>query len=271
MSFWSGFQLTYNFIGATVTGESSIYFPGQAGDAAHMELDADRFSDPPILWSIPFTILLITIILAAADTFLPFIPLNQSPQTWTWLASTMVTAIMASLVAETITRDGKRGLLSMVVGAVVFSLAYKNIINIFQRSVVDVVQSSIPNPLLGTAVYTSILTVLPGALSGIVLGGVFGVLPGRKPKELKENLVLSTTSLSEITVTYEMLCSRCGHTSSRDSKFCPFCGIEVTRREVPVIKYCMFCGGRINYLGQFCPDCGLEIDQASKPQIYFFR
>ena len=236
-----------------------------------MEFEADRFRDPPILWSIPFTILLITIILAAADTFLPFVPLNQSPQTWMWIASTMVTAIMSSLIAEIITRDGRRGLTSMVFGAVVFSLAYKNIFNIFQRSVVDVVQSSIPNPLLGSAVYTSILTVLPGALSGIVLGGVIGVIPGRKPKELKENLVLSTTTLSDVAVTYEMLCNRCGHTSSRDSKFCPFCGVELTRREVPVIKYCRFCGARINYLGQFCPDCGLEIDQVSRPQVYFFR
>ena len=265
------FQLMYNLSWVTVTREGTIYFPGQAGDAAHMELEADRFRDPPILWSIPFTILLITIILAAADTFLPFVPLNQTPQTWTWIASTMITSIMASLVAELITRDGRRGLTSMVVGAVVFSLTYKYIVEIFQRSVVDVVHSSIPNPLLGTAVYTAILTVLPGALSGIALGGVCGVIPGRKPKSLKENMVLSTTSLPEVTVTYEMLCSRCGHTSSRDSKFCPFCGVELARREVPVIKYCRFCGARINYLGQFCPDCGLEIEQASKPQIYFFR
>ena len=240
-----------------------------------MELRTDKPSDPPILWSIPFTLLLITLMLAAADTLLPFVPLNQSPQTWTWLASTLVATIVTSLVTETLTKDGRRGLISMVVGAAVFSLIYKNVTDIFSRTVVDVVESAIPNPLLGKAIYTSVLTVVPGTLAGTVMGGIAGLIPGRKPKDARERMVMSTTmpapNIAEVPVAFEILCHTCGRTSPYESRFCPFCGVELTRREVPVIKYCRYCGSRIKHLGQFCPDCGREIDQVLKPQIYFFE
>jgi hypothetical protein len=59
------------------------------GDSFHMVATVRDVNEPPILWSIPFTLLLITVILAAADYLLPFIPLQVGREKWMWFASTM--------------------------------------------------------------------------------------------------------------------------------------------------------------------------------------
>ncbi len=56
-----------------------------------------NFREPPIMWSIPFTLLLITLLLAAADMLFPFLPLEVGPHSWMWAASTLISAVIASL------------------------------------------------------------------------------------------------------------------------------------------------------------------------------
>jgi len=225
--------------------------------------------DPPILWSIPFSLLVATIVLAALDKLFPVIPLNVGPGTWMWAVSTLITTIMASLVAEMISDDSRRAMLSMVLSSVVFTLIYKDLSNIVRKSIVENVQGAIPNPLISMVIYTSILTVVPGALTGVIFGGVLGSFPiftalkpnnqlSIAPKEVKEPKLLGL----------EKVCGQCGYSSTLESRFCPYCGTELTMRRAPTIQYCRFCGARINYLGQFCPDCGKAIDIVSKPRIF---
>lgn len=238
------------------------------GDSFHMVATVRDVNEPPILWSIPFTLLLITVILAAADYLLPFIPLQVGREKWMWFASTMVTAIVASLIAEITSKDNGKSMLSMVVASAMFSLVYKNISDLFQRSMVDVVHGSIPNPILGSAVYTCVLTVIPGVLSGAVMGSILSRIPITLPWTTKEKITFIPTVIPEPPTSYEMTCNRCDHNAPFESKFCPYCGIPLTKREAPTVKYCRFCGARINYLGQYCPTCGGEIDQLSKPLVY---
>ncbi|MFB0557919.1 MAG: hypothetical protein ACETVY_02270 [Candidatus Bathyarchaeia archaeon] len=70
---------------------------------------------------------------------------------------------------------------------------------------------------------------------------------------------------------YVKVCNRCGYHSPIDSKFCPFCGLGLTRLRAPMVKFCRFCGSKIQYFGHFCPDCGREIDMISKPHIFIDR
>jgi hypothetical protein len=145
----------------------------------NVEYEASDLKEPLSLWSIPFTLLLIMLILAAADVLFPFIPLEISHGTWMWAFSTMITTICASLVAEKLSMDRKRAVVSMA-GAAAFSiLFYRGISSFLQRSLVNSIQSIIPNPFVEMAVYTSVLTIIPGALVGVIFGGVLGSLPIR--------------------------------------------------------------------------------------------
>lgn len=225
--------------------------------------------EPPILWSIPFTLLLVTLFVAAADMLLPFIRLDVGLQAWMWAASTLITTIAASLVTEIISADKRRAMISMVFSAVVFSLIYRDLSGVVQKSIIEAVQGAVPNPLLGTAVYATSLTVVPSVLTGIILGGIFGSFPNAPPKPETSPIAIPIPEPVEPRLPgYEKLCGRCGHHAPYVSKYCPYCGIELTMRRAPTVQYCRFCGARINYLGQFCPDCGKEIDIVSKPQIF---
>lgn len=229
--------------------------------------------EPPIMWSIPFTLLLITLLLAAADTLFPFIPLEVGRHSWMWAASTLISAIIASLITEYVSRDNRKAMLSMGAAVVVFSLIYRGLAVALESSVARVVQGVIPNPFISMAVYTSLLTVIPSALTGAVLGGIFGKVEGTSLFSEKDQVSIAIPEEEEEHQPpgYEKLCNRCGHYAPFESKYCPFCGIELTMQRAPTVQYCRFCGARINYLGQFCPDCGKGIDIVSKPQVYVSR
>lgn len=231
-----------------------------------------NFRETPIIWSIPFTLLLITLLLAAADTLFPFLPLEVGRHSWMWAASTLISAIIASLITEYISADNRKAMLSMGAAVVVFSLIYRGLAVTLESSIVRVVQGAIPNPLLSMAVYTSFLTVIPSALTGAVLGGIFGKVEGTSFLKEKGQISIAIPEEEEHQPPgYEKLCNRCGHYAPFESKYCPYCGVELTMQRAPTVQYCRFCGARINYLGQFCPDCGKGIDIVSRPQIYVSR
>ncbi len=232
-----------------------------------MDMNIPDFSDPPILWSIPFTLLLITVIVAVADFLMPFITLNVEGRTWMWLASTLTTAVVSSLVTEKLTSDNKRTVISMVLASVLFSALYGPISGFFSKAVVNVVRASIPNPFLGMALSTSTITLMPGVLSGILLGGFFSIVPLSR-KGIKDVFTKDSIDAPEPDLGYVKMCGRCGHNAPYDSRFCPYCGVPLTRREVPIIRFCRFCGSKISFLGQFCPDCGKEIEQRSRSLVY---
>jgi len=226
-------------------------------------------SDPPILWSIPFSLLIATVVLAALDKLFPVIPLNVGPGTWMWAVSTLITTIMASLVAEMISDDSRRAMLAMVLSSVVFTLIYKDISNVVRKSIMENVQGAIPNPLISMVVYTSVLTIVPGALTGVIFGGVLGSFPVSTALNPKSQLSIAPKEAEEPRLPgLEKVCGQCGYASPLESRFCPYCSTELTMRRAPTVQYCRFCGARINYLGQFCPDCGKVIDIVSKPRIH---
>jgi hypothetical protein len=226
-------------------------------------------SDPPILWSIPFTLLVVTIILAAIDILIPHISLNVGTGTWLWASSTLITAIMASLVAEMVSVDNRRAMLSMGFSAVIFTLIYKDLTSVLRKSIIDVIQGAMPNPIIGMAVYTSILAIVPSALTGMIFGGIFGSFPISTLFRPETQFSIAPREVEEPSLPgLEKVCSLCGHHAPFESRFCPYCGIELTVQRAPTVQYCRFCGARITYLGQFCPDCGKQIDLVSKPKIY---
>lgn len=239
------------------------------GVTVHMDRRMRNIREPPVLWSIPLTLLLIVLIIVAAEVLFPFMPLSIGHQTWMWVVSTLIATIIASLITETISLDRKRSILSMGVAAIVSSLIYKDISKFIQRSIMDVVQGSIPNPILGGITYTSFLVIVPGALTGIILGGILGAFPlPLIMKQRNESTNVPSESVGVHLTNYEKICNTCGHQVPFDSKFCPFCGIEVTSRQAPSERFCRYCGSRIYHMGKFCPECGREIVTMSKPQVY---
>jgi len=242
---------------------------GVFGVVRRMEGRLKNVHESPVLWSIPFAILMVILIIAATDMLFPFLPLNISPQMWMWAVSTLITTIISSFVTEVISLNNRRALLSMGLAAVVSTVIYIDLADYIQRAVIDAVLGVVPNPLLGSAVNTIILTIVPGALTGVVLGGIFGFFPSAPTmKQTTPGLGGGFEQTDGQWTGYEKLCKRCGHPAPFDSKFCPFCGVELMRLKAPPVRFCRFCGARIYLVGQYCPECGREITMLSKPSVF---
>ncbi len=239
------------------------------GDPINMNFNVRDFHEPLSLWSIPFTLLLIMLILAAADVLFQFIPLDISHGTWMWAFSTVITTICASLVAEKLSMDKRRALLSMASAAAFSILFYRVISSFLQRSLVSSMQSVIPNPFVEMAVYISVLTIIPGAIVGVIFGGILGSIPVRPFTKKKITFEIPPAFTSPQRLGVEKVCARCGQAVPLDSSFCPFCGAEPEQRSVPLMMYCRFCGSQLRYQGQFCPECGREIEMVSKPLVFY--
>lgn len=235
----------------------------------NVEYETSDLKEPLSLWSIPFTLLLIMLILAAADVLFQFIPLKISHGTWMWAFSTVITTVCASLVAEKLSMDSRRAVISMA-GAAAFSiLFYRSISSFLQRSVVSSIQSIIPNPFVEMAVYTSVLTIIPGALVGVIFGGVLSSLPNRTSPKRKISFEILPEEPKPQGQGVGKVCGRCEQGIPIDSSFCPFCGAQPEQRSAPQMMYCRFCGSPLKYRGQFCPECGREIDMISKPLVFY--
>lgn len=239
------------------------------GAVHRMDIGFRNVRESPVLWSIPFAILMMILAVAAVDTLFPFLPLNIGPRTWMWAISTLITTIISSLVTEIISLNNRRALISMGLAAVVSTVIYIDLSNFIQRTIFDAIQSVVPNPLFGSAIQNAILTVVPGALTGVVLGGIFGFFPGsprikQEPPGPDARLTAPNLPWSG----YEKVCTRCGHPSPFESRFCPFCGVELVRQRAPPVRFCRFCGSRIYLVGSYCPDCGREITMLSKPAVF---
>jgi hypothetical protein len=232
-----------------------------------MKLQLPKISEPPILWSIPFTLLLLTTFTALLDWLVPFISFNVEYGTWVWLAATLVTTIVTSIITEVVSSDKRRVLASMMGSALVFSFLYNDIVNVFLSGFMESVQGTFPYPIIGTAINTIILSILPGTVMGILVGGAISLIP-KTPTLKKNELAMTTSRFYNAPPTFEKLCSYCDRLSPFEATYCSTCGGELTRQESPETKYCMYCGSKINYVGKYCPECGEEIDLASRAWKY---
>lgn len=227
------------------------------------------FQEPFSLWSIPFTLLLIMLILAAADVLFKFIPFRISNETWLWVFSTIITTICASLVSEKFSLEDKRTMISMATAAAFSILFYRDVYSFLQRTFGSSIQSMIPNPFVEMAVYTCVLTVIPGAFVGVIFGGIIGSISGRAPNKKKLTFDIPPANSNLQSYGIQNVCCSCGQITPIDSGYCPYCGSGTEQRSVFQIRYCRFCGSNLKYYGQFCSECGREIDMISKPLVFY--
>jgi RNA polymerase subunit RPABC4/transcription elongation factor Spt4 len=221
------------------------------------------------IWSFPFTFLVLLLIVAAADVLFSFIPFEIGSGGWLWAISTTATAVIASYVAERRSMDRRKALISMILAAAFSVLFYRDLMALVQRTSVQEMTIATSNPFIGMAVYTSVITVLPSSLVGVILGGVISS-SSFSEKMFKPKFVFhAPTAVKEEVIGHELACVSCGRSLPFDSKFCPFCGREPKHRSLPATKFCRLCGAYLKYRGMFCPECGDEIEIISKPYIFY--
>jgi RNA polymerase subunit RPABC4/transcription elongation factor Spt4 len=221
------------------------------------------------VWSFPFTVLVLILVVAAADVLFSFIPFEIGSGGWLWAISITVTAVIASYVTEKTSTDRRKALISMVLAAAFSVLFYRDLSALVQRTPVQAMTSATSNPFIGMAVYTSVITVVPSALVGVILGGVISSFKVSENKFKPSFVFPAATTVEEEGVGHELACVSCGRTLPFDSKFCPFCGKELEHRPLPAPKFCRFCRSLLKYNGQFCPECGAEIEMISKPHVFY--
>ena len=235
-----------------------------------MEKKLSGFTEFSALWSFPLTLLIIVLILAALDVLFSFLPFKISNDSWLWVCSTLTTSIVASLVTEKLSMDKRKTCVAMLLSAAFSLFFYRDLAAFFQRSLVNSMQSVIPNPFIGMVVYTSFLTLVPSSLIGIILGGVLGSFPFKE--SLRQKLSPSSESVQDPNLSgYEKFCQKCSQKTPYDSEFCPLCGMKLKMRQAPQIKHCRYCGFHLKHQGQFCSECGMEINMVSIPLIFYSK
>jgi RNA polymerase subunit RPABC4/transcription elongation factor Spt4 len=221
------------------------------------------------VWSFPFTFLVLLLIVAAADVLFSFIPFEIGSGGWLWAISTTATAVIASYVAERLSTDRRKALISMTLAATFSVLFYRDLSALVQRTPVQAISGATSNPFIGMAFYTAAITVVPSAFVGVILGGVISSFKVSK-KKFKPEFVFPAQAAEKVEmIGHELACVSCGRSLPFDSKFCPFCGREPEHRSLPAPKFCRFCGAHLRYRGMFCPECGDEIEMISKPHIFY--
>lgn len=219
------------------------------------------------IWLVPFSALAIVLIIAVVDLLFTSYFLKVNHQVWMWAFSSLITFVVASLVTEFISLSNKRALFSLALAGLVSMVIYLNIAIFLHEKAVGFIESIVPNPVLSNALYVVIMTLIPGVTIGGLVGAVISLFPmGRRGERGGEE----TEAIGRIGGV-EKYCERCGYTYPFDSSYCPFCGIPLSKRSVPLTRFCRYCGSRIYTMGKYCPECGRDIRLASRPEIYISK
>ena len=240
-----------------------------SGEILNIKLVKRIREESPSVWSLPFTILLIVLIIAATDVLFPFLPIRIGQIGWMWILSTLVTSIVSSLVTERLSMDQKKAFVSMVLAGAFSILFYRDFSAFLLRTPIQSLNSSISNTFVGLATFTTILTMVPGIIVGGFMGGIISIIPLENLCEKKSHFQLNPSVFEDKIQGFGVMCVSCGRYLPTDSKFCSFCGEGLTHQPIPYVSYCRLCGSDIKYGGSFCPECGQEIELLLKPHIFY--
>ncbi|MBQ3356214.1 MAG: zinc ribbon domain-containing protein [Oscillospiraceae bacterium] len=64
-------------------------------------------------------------------------------------------------------------------------------------------------------------------------------------------------------------CKQCGRPLRENAKFCPTCGVTVTKTVQPAAPVCASCGGALKATSKFCPRCGQTVGVTCDPAVQF--
>ncbi|MBN2334065.1 zinc ribbon domain-containing protein [Candidatus Bathyarchaeota archaeon] len=222
--------------------------------------------DIPLLWVVPASALLLFTLIGVLNLFLNIIPSRIAILMMLISSSLLGTAISAYITELSRGRAKfvqRTMWATLVVGALVFYLA-EGFLKGTSATGVETAQM----PLIGNALSSLTLTIVPALVTGSICGGVACLIP---------EIVEAPTQPPQQTLPrftpddwpgYEKQCQKCGNTMPFDSIYCSNCGSTLRRVRASQIKYCRYCGNRMHFIGEFCPDCGREINILSKPKVY---
>ncbi|RJS88402.1 zinc ribbon domain-containing protein [Candidatus Bathyarchaeota archaeon] len=216
------------------------------------------------VWVVPLFALAIVFLMAIVDLLFAFYFLKVDQHIWMWALSSLITVVVASVVAEVISLNSRRALFSLILAGIVSVVIYLDIAIFLHEKVVNVLQGIIPNPLLNDTLYATIMTFIPGITIGGLIGAVIGLFPTGRTRRAEKGRITGM----ETTKWVEKYCTRCGYIAPFDSNYCPYCGAVLSKRYVPVMRFCRYCGAKVYPTGEYCPECGREIRFASRPEIY---
>lgn len=216
------------------------------------------------IWVIPLFALVIVFLMALVDLLFALYFLRVDQHVWIWALSSLITVVVASVVAEAISMSSRRALFSLVIAGIVSIVIYLDIAIFLHEKVVKILQAIVPNPLLDDTLYATIMTFIPGIAIGGIIGAVIGIFPTGRMRKVEEMRIAGVETMKWA----EKYCERCGYIAPFDSNYCPYCGAPLSRRYVPVMRFCRYCGAKVYPTGDYCPECGREIRFASRPEIY---
>ena len=222
--------------------------------------------EQPLLWIVPFAVLVLVTLVSLINAVLHFIP-TSSGYVLMLTACGFICASVSGFITELIKGRGKYVYVSMSVavfiGAISFLFGYG-----FFKSNIIAGPTTASIPAISEIISNITFTILPGLFVGAIIGGGVGFLPEELEYQEPEPMVEKPVIAPDKIVGYEKVCRRCGAVMPFDSLFCSQCGGTLKKRRSETMKYCRYCGKRLHFLGEFCPECGKEINIVSKPKVY---
>jgi hypothetical protein len=219
-----------------------------------------------MLWIVPGLCLALVTFVLTLNLFLHFLPASLSLLLMS-AASAFVGSASAGLILELLKGRSRLVVYTMaatwVLGLLTHLLGY----GFLERSLLNGGQTA-SIPLVGTILTGVGVTVIPGLLTGSIVGGMASLIP-ESVLQAEEGPRVDFQGFDPNSWPgYEKTCVKCGKVMPFDSIYCSHCGSTLKRRIASQVRYCRFCGSRLHFRGEFCPDCGREIVTLSKPKVY---